>query len=692
MNSFWGIFWIDASSEETARQAFVDVGKTCGANTESFEQAKTWLANARHSWLLIIDNADNHAIDYAAFFPSGNKGSIILTTRNPQCCDHATVGCEDLNHLDLQDAQSLLFKAAGINTFLREDKHKAAEKVVQALGFHTLAIIQAGAYIRLRFCSLEEYPAQFRQQEERLLKYHPKQAQSAYGSVFATFEISATHLESSQDEYAADALSLLRILGFIHAQEIPELMFVRAREEAIAILESVSREGPRDEIDQLSDLQISRLPSFMMLNNYTATDVSWWRWRETLNLLESYSFIKIKGTGEDLSFSMHPLAHKWTRIRHDLASQKEGWRTAGSIIAFSMRGASYDVFHEKLRSHVTAYLDYLSPEYLANMTGLEICQTRFHLCFLLLNPNDPSKLRYLLDALEKVEAWAGAHGDHGQPVQCLTAICLIAERQPCKAVMLLERHFDAGHVPPPHTQLILAEAYRANMQYQKATSLLEPMAMIEERSNKTNNLILQRSKHELALTYFDNGQFEKAVTLLEQLVETQSESLAPAHHDRLAVLRNLGHAYIQTHQFEKAVKVLKQVLEVRRKVLDVTDPVLLATQHELARAFLFMGDGHYEKAAELLEQVVNIREKTLASDNPDLLASQFRLALAYNGLGSGHYEKAAGLLEQVVAIEKTTLAPEDPDLLRAQYNLALCSIWGVVIMRKQQNFSSKWSR
>ena len=76
--------------------------------------------------------------------------------------DHVIVGCEDLNHLELQDAQSLLFKAAGMIS-LREDRKKAAEKVIQALGLHNLAIIQAGAHIRLRYCSLGEYSAHFRQ-------------------------------------------------------------------------------------------------------------------------------------------------------------------------------------------------------------------------------------------------------------------------------------------------------------------------------------------------------------------------------------------------------------------------------------------------------------------------------------------------------------------------------------------------
>ena len=560
---------------------------------------KTWLANSRHPWLLIIDNADNPQFDCAAFFPSGNKGNIILTTRNPQCRNHATVGCEDLDPLDLQDAQSLLLKAAGMTASLCEDSQKAAEKVIEALGFHTLAIIQAGAYIRLRFCSLEEYPAHFRQQEERLLKYHPKQARSAYGSVFATFEISATHLQSSQDEYAADALSLLRILGFIHFQEIPELMFVRARKKAIAIHKSVSREGPRNEIYQLSKLQTSRLPSFMMLRNDTDTDCSWWRWRwcETLNLLESYSFIKTAGSGEDLSFSMHPLAHTWTRIRHDLASRKEGWRTAGSIIALSMRGPQYHVFHEKLRSHVTAYLEYLNFEFLANMTELEICQTHYRICWLFSNLQDFPKLRFLHDVLEKFEVWAGARGRSGLKVQQLAAICLIEEGQPHEAVTLLERHLDTEHDQNPNTQRVLARAYHDSKQYQKAISLLDDLFRREERSKQTDKGLVLAIQNDLGRAYLASGQCEKAVTLLERLVQIQEVTLAPAHPSRLVSEHNLGYAYIETHQYEKAEKVLQQVLEIRSTVLDVTDPSLLKTQHQLARAYLCMGNGHNERAA-----------------------------------------------------------------------------------------------
>ena len=373
------------------------MGKLCEANAGDYEEVKTWLANVRHSWLLIIDNADNPSIDYAAFFPSGNKGNIILTTRNSQCRDHATIGFEDLDHLDLQDATSLLFNATGIAESLRGDKTKAAEKIVQDLGFHTLAIIQAGAFIKLRFCSFEEYPNLLKKQEEQILKYHPKQAQSTNGSVFATFEISATHLESSQDQSCTDALSLLQILGFFHFEEIPELMFSRARKEALSIREKIGRGVPMDKINDLSGLQVSRLPLFMMQGGNIATESLPWRWREALNLLESYSIIKFSGTGETLSFSMHPLAHKWTRIRHELAARKEGWRKAGSIIALSMAGETiYNLFDKKLRSHVGAYLAHTDSESTAEMTKLEIRQTHLKTCYLLLNLGDIPKLQQLL--------------------------------------------------------------------------------------------------------------------------------------------------------------------------------------------------------------------------------------------------------------------------------------------------------
>ncbi len=619
----------------------------------------------RRSFLLIIDNADNPGIDYAIFFPSGNHGNIIMTTRNPQCRNYGTIGCEE-DHLDLQDATSLLFQAARIPESSREDRQEAAEKVVNALGSHTLAIIQAGASIKLGFCSLDRYPILFKEQEEQLLKYCPRQDSSTYGSVYKTFEISAYHLESSPDQSAADALSLLQTLGFIHFQEIPESMFSRARKDAIAIRKYIRKNGPLNEIYQLSDRQISRLPLLMMLESDTATDPFPWHWREVLNLLESYSLIKISGIGESRSFSMHPLAHTWTRIRHGSASRKEGWRAAGSVIALSIRGDNYDISHEKLRSHVGAYLDHPIFEYLAEMTELEICQTHYQMCRFVLHLHDVSKLRSLLQMLETFQTWTGACGESGLQVKILTAHCLIEEGQHEEAIELLKRLVEADRSDNSYSKGLLGSAYMASRQYKKAVTLLEHVIKMQGKTDAPENETFLWSQHELGRAYTENKQFERAVTLLEHVVEVRKKTLVPPHRDRLTSQHMLGVACRDTEQFEKAVEILRLVLKIERTILDVKDPRLLSTKHELAVAYVGMGDGYYERAAELLKQVVSIGERTSAPDDPRLLASEHYLATAYIGMGKGHYGKAAELLKHIVKMDEKMLAPDDSEPLKTQ--------------------------
>ena len=647
----------------------MDIGKLCGVNADKFEQVKTWLATAPHTWLLIIDNADNPKIDYADFFPTGNIGSIILTTRNPQCRGVATAGYKDLDHLDPEDAKLLLFKAAGIADSSREDKREAAEKVVQALGSHTLAIVQAGAFIRIRHCPLEDYPSLLRNQEELILKYCLKQEQSTYGSVYATFEISATHLESSPEQSAADALSLLGVLGFFHFQEIPESMFSRAREEAMVIREKIRRMGPRNEIYQLSDTQISRLPAFMMQEDGITVNLFLWRWRQTLDILESYSLIKIAGSGEDLSFSMHPLAHTWTRIRLKTVSQQEGWRAAGSVIALSVNSDDYDRFYE-IRSHAIAYLDHPIPEYIAEMTELEVCQTHYVFCFLFLDLPDASKCRFLLNILETLKTWTGARGSAGMEVKRLTAYCLMKEGNSKGAVELLEPLVEIDRSKNLSTQDALARGYLFSKQYQKAVNMLEHIVKIREKTEWPEDHHRNWSEHNLGMAYFETKRYESAVTILERVVDVGKKILVDAHPIRLVSEKTLGAAYIETNQHAKAARILQRVFEIQRAKLDAEDPSLLDTQHNLAMAYIRMGTGHYEMAAELLERVVDTERKTLAPDDPNLLASQHNLAVAYLGMGSGHYEKAAKVLEQVVEVRKT-LAPDDPNLLASQHNLAV---------------------
>ena len=144
---FWGIFWIDASTSMTIQQGFRDIGQRCGIGSEP-DVVKQWLSNIQQHWLLIIDNADNPKMNISTIFPVGNRGSILVTTRNPHSKIHATVGSHELGEMGLKEGVELFLRAADIEDASSSLIQKEARIIVNTMGCLTLAIVQAGAYVQ----------------------------------------------------------------------------------------------------------------------------------------------------------------------------------------------------------------------------------------------------------------------------------------------------------------------------------------------------------------------------------------------------------------------------------------------------------------------------------------------------------------------------------------------------------------
>ena len=151
-----------------------------------------------------------------------------MTSRVSDCSKYDTIGTETLTSLDEKDSAELLLKVAEVPLNSRSFQKNAASEVIKILGSHTLAIIQAGAYIAKDHCSMKEYPKVFQKQRERLLKFRPKQAQSRYSDVYTTFEASASVLESSTNKKAMNALCLLEVLSMLHFSDLPMRIFEEA--------------------------------------------------------------------------------------------------------------------------------------------------------------------------------------------------------------------------------------------------------------------------------------------------------------------------------------------------------------------------------------------------------------------------------------------------------------------------------
>ncbi|KAK4170915.1 hypothetical protein QBC36DRAFT_200451, partial [Triangularia setosa] len=185
------ILWIDATDEETVRSSFKICAAELGLPMEGGEnQGSTntdagvrvvfrWLGDrseADDEWLVIVDNADDVSWGIQMVMPRGNRGRVIITSRDEQSiklvggtCESARVG--DMSPLE---GRALLLRHLQLDEELAPVGIKDdCDKVVKKLEFLALAVDIAGAYIGSDSPSdkaLQRYLANYERHRDELLQ------------------------------------------------------------------------------------------------------------------------------------------------------------------------------------------------------------------------------------------------------------------------------------------------------------------------------------------------------------------------------------------------------------------------------------------------------------------------------------------------------------------------------------------
>ena len=672
---FWGIFWIDGRSETSITNGFATIARTCGNHDESREGVILWLQNTSHSWLLILDNADNMDLDMAQFLPAGRNGSILITTRLDDCAGLQTVGEDHYERLNEETAINLLLKACKSKLGSRIDHKDNARAVVELLGCHALAVIQAGAAISQGLSGLEEYKDFFLTQRDVLFKCSPRQAKSEYGGVYATFEVSATYLKDRNDQEAKDALQLLNFYAFMHFSDFPEIVFEEAwknsRNEAV-VSSRVLPDGEED-IHSLAPWHVSHLPPFMQSNAHD-TDLNKLRLRNARSLLVSLSLVTFDA--DRRMTRMHPVSHFWSRDRLQQPEEHMNARLNGlSMLSLSFEDPyTVDVLPlpGQLQSHIESFADSLK-EWKYPKHDFHFQQSLYRLNYVMYMLRCDSALFELLQMIpiQNDESWLRT--ENGQTIQLLHGRCALEFGDANTVVNLLEKLHEAQLQTLPaedpkclESQHLLALAYLKIGETAKAICLLEEVVEIRTKSLRPEHSDRLASQHELARSYLKIGETIKAIEVLEEVMKIRTKTLRPEHPNRLSSQHLLAQSYLEIGETAKAIELLEEVVKIRTKTLKPEHSRRLASHHELARSYLEIEET--TKAICLLEEVVKIRTKTLRSEHPDRLASQYVLARSY--LKIGETAKAIELLEEVVKVETKTLRPEHPDRLGSQHELA----------------------
>lgn len=652
------------------------------------------------------------------YFPSGNRGAILMTSRNPQCGLLATAcGHEELDSLEEPECAQLLRKTAQLPDVAHDTEDYAfAVTLVKHLGHHTLAILHAGSYIATKHCSIADYLDFFRTNRRRLLEMSRGQGKPRYDTVYATFGASMEFLEMPEEgppeETRKHALQLLKVLSTFHYISVPLDFLEDACQGVIKALET-----PKELEMYSSELTAWHVAQVPDLVRTEKEDVRF-RITEAVTRLESLALVRTDQSARAWkSVSMHPLVHDWVRDRQNEPERKSVVRKTVYIVALSHFAFNdWRPYYHQFRPHCKLLvesdaelaIDAAQSRYILqacvniawmyHMIGLGRDMYKFTgRIFQLLGLHDQEPTQDLRE-LHHVFGMA-ADRDGSYPAQALRAFEAIArldektlgENEPLRlnnmlelgsaylqnarakeAVALLRRVIKTCQEVWEENEDLLTARLALGMallddgQIKEAITLIEKVVETSQGLSSESPARFQRQRA-LAAAYVIDGQISEATSRLEELAQIEARTLGEGHPDTINTQDWLAEAYMQAGRLSEAVPLLERVVNTRTSLWGQENPNVLRLQHNLAQAYLYTGK--IQEATNILEHVVNIQNSTLDETDNRKLLSQHLLAQAY--LKSNKGSKAIGLLEQVVDVRESMFKNTDRQLLVSRHDLAL---------------------
>ncbi len=569
----------------TAEHSFSELAHSCQVG-DSAETFKRWLGSSTEHWLLVLDNADDTSLGISTFFPKGARGTIIITTRNPDCIVHSTVGSASLDKMSSDEATTLLLKASGADVNDQSFRGRA-QPVLQLLGSLPLAIIHAGAAIRQELYTYEEYREAFADGRKELLSLQNVQAGVDYKStVYAAWDLSVNAIRKdarggngvpkTTSVNAQNALELLTVFGFCYFDDIVEEMW-----------QVVWEFLPRVEKDQWWMSNIIR-----MFREDRSSEWDPQPFRQAVNLLSKYSLIN-RTNGR---ISLHPLVHSW--IRDSLSDDKlhlQWWTTTLTMLVMVAQPKSKEMFRRQ------------------RLFGLHInaCLKVRDIGDLFVEDDSAVARAQVINQLLIYE-WRGVD---------LEDSLLLAQR----AVEYFKKVFDEDD--PRLWRCFDSAASMSNdlEQWQGTVDLLEAkvISYLDTRriSSEYSTASLD-AMWRLIRAYRKAHRTPEALELVEKVLEICKESRGKDHQITLEIEETLAPIYYDLSRKDVALEMSQTVYSKIEALMGEDSLRCLTSKTRLA--FMYKDMGHPEKALDMLRQV-----RKILSHHPVFMSSKQLSVLQY---------------------------------------------------------------
>ncbi|THD00222.1 hypothetical protein EYZ11_000272 [Aspergillus tanneri] len=660
---YWAVFTIDATTPTLAAKSFAAIGKIGGLEgTES--SGKYFLSQAREPWLLIIDNADSPNLHLPSLFPPGNRGHILVTTRNRVCRKYGNVGSIELGGLQEKEALYLLLKSAMIDTPWDMKTEKLGREIAKALGYLALAMKQAGTSISQRLCNLSEYLGfyeYYRKKRQRgttavsEVAIENPTSKSLDDDIYSAFDLSFEYLEKKPSLPSQDAVEMLNIVSFYHFDHIRIDIFERALENRRRAISSSRNSVLPSKLDVITS-RLSPPPSLPCFLKRRVEDTDSYYVREVLHELYTLSFISYD---KDLkSFCLHPLVHAWAR---DRINPRE--RNIWALIAMNtlMESVSLPSKEDKdadieYRKDILSHLDACStacpvqvPDFSGWLGNLRILAVKF------LQPTVLFMLRDQVLLAAKCGYLYALSGRFSLSAQYLTMV-----RD------LLTKIQGSRHEKTLEASMYLAEILWGLGRLKEGIAIQR--AVVGARSEHVGPFHRDalQAKAKLGQSFWLNGQYAESLQVLEDTTSKMIQNLGPEDSDTMIAMDYLGVTLGSWQRYEESKAMHERVLLIRKREKGEDHIDTLSTMSNLAMVLLDLRQ--LERAKHLMDRVYQGRKKQLGKEHPYTLWALCYLSKIHVELG--FLDRAEEMLVGGIAAGKRSLGDDHLGVLMGCGELA----------------------
>jgi tetratricopeptide (TPR) repeat protein len=626
--SYSAIFWIDAMSQTTIEQGLTALARELSkpgfdvADTEgNIRFVLTTISTWQERWMLVFDNFDDpHSFGSKSikdYFPRSSKGSVLVTSR-----DGAARGLGyhvDISTMSNEEALELLFRRSEST---RNDANLLeAHRIIKRLGFHALAIDQAGAYIQARTLDLDLFLEHYNKRREEVLNETPglwdyKRKLSttpeieAKLTVFTTWELSFDLISGDQIT-RDDKEHLLTLIAFFDKNEISDTLFKLYSSRDSQWMTSCTRDNAWDEYkfqDILKELR-------------------------NLSLVQS---LRVQSSGT--LFSLHPLVQDWIKLRISSESRRDYIIEATLVLSNFIKT---QVFHEMAFntrqttfSHLEAILQN-DQEYLSQ-------QGRVWDTIVL---DATSQFATFLNSLARYEA---------------------AEELFRRVFKGRESLLGKEHPDTLGSMNNLAKLLQSRGKYNEAEPIYRQTLALREKVLGKEHPDTLGSINNLALLLDSQGKCDEAEPICRETLALTTKILGKEHPDTLGRINNLAKLLGSQGKHNEAEPICRQTLALIKKVLGKEHPDTLISMNNLAT--MLRSQGKYSEAEPICRQTLALMEKVLGKEHPHTLNSISNLAILLQIWGK--YNEAEPICQQTLALREKVLGKEHPDTLISINNLA----------------------